>query len=117
MPFLKHIVNGNPVGFIELVDTISIGRAESNDIVVADPTVSLCHAELVKRESKWILQDKDSTNGTLVDGKTIESIELTPGLVFGFGTQNFEFCENIDVRDNKTLKIKKSWIPGVYYTE
>lgn len=117
MPFLKHVVNGSPVGFIELVDSISIGRAEGNDIVVADPTVSACHAKIVKEGEAWVLQDMGSTNGTRVDGENVQSIHLAPNMVFGFGTQDFEFCDQINVQDTKTLKIKKSWIPGVYYTE
>jgi len=117
VPFLKHIVNGNPVGFIELVESISIGRAESNDIVVADPTVSSCHAEIIKTGDTWLLNDMGSTNGTRVSGAKISSIELSPGVIFGFGTQDFEFCDKINIQDDRTLKIKKSWIPGVYYTE
>jgi pSer/pThr/pTyr-binding forkhead associated (FHA) protein len=117
VPFLKHIVNGNPVGFIELVESISIGRAEANDIVVADPTISSRHADIVKNGGVWELRDNGSTNGTSVKGKKVDTVTLSHGTVLGFGTQNFEFCETITVDDSRTLKIKKSWLPGVYYTE
>jgi len=117
MPFLKHFANGSPVGFIELIDSISIGRAENNDIVVADPTVSQRHVEILRDKEKWLLRDCGSTNGTLVLGERVNTCDLLPGVVFVFGTQSFEFCESIDVKDDKTLKIQKSWIPGIYFTK
>src|SRR5947208_53841 len=47
---------------------VNIGRADYNDLVVPDPSVSTTHAKLQRREGVWVLVDLDSTNGTFVDG-------------------------------------------------
>jgi len=56
-----------------------IGRHESCDIVVSDLTVSRRHARLVFRDSKWIVLDLRSTNGTEVNGIRIGRCEVRPG--------------------------------------
>ncbi|HEY7568525.1 MAG TPA: FHA domain-containing protein [Gemmatimonadaceae bacterium] len=45
-----------------------IGRGEHNDVILADDSVSDSHAKIQRKESRWILMDLDSTNGTYVDG-------------------------------------------------
>ena len=49
----------------------NIGRAEYNDLVLPDESVSTSHAKLQRREGVWILVDLESTNGTHVDGERI----------------------------------------------
>src|SRR5438034_7047191 len=43
---------------------VNIGRADYNDLVVPDPSVSTSHAKLQRREGVWVLADLGSTNGT-----------------------------------------------------
>jgi hypothetical protein len=51
--------------------SITIGRAADNMIVIDDPSVSNCHAQMeLVGESYW-LKDLDSTNGTKVNGVPI----------------------------------------------
>lgn len=68
------------------VPVVNIGRAEYNDIVIPDESVSTMHAKLQKREELWVLTDNGSTNGTFVDGERIsgEAI-LSPGALIRFG--------------------------------
>ncbi len=47
-------------------DLVRIGRAESNDLVLASPHVSGEHASIVFAEAGYILRDLNSTNGTRV---------------------------------------------------
>lgn len=65
---------------------VNIGRAEYNDLVIPDESVSSTHAKLQRREGVWILADNESTNGTWVDGERVrgEAI-LGPGAVVRFG--------------------------------
>ena len=68
------------------VPVINIGRADFNDLVIADDSVSTSHAKLQRREEVWVLSDLGSTNGTFVDGERIEGESvLSPGATIRFG--------------------------------
>jgi len=59
---------------------VNLGRADYNDIVLPDPSVSTSHAKLQRREGVWVLVDLDSTNGTFVDGERVKGeAPLAPG--------------------------------------
>jgi len=59
---------------------VNIGRADYNDLVFPDESVSTTHAKLQRREGVWVLVDLDSTNGTFVDGERIKGeAPLAPG--------------------------------------
>jgi pSer/pThr/pTyr-binding forkhead associated (FHA) protein len=65
---------------------VNVGRADYNDLPLADPSVSTSHAKLQRREGVWVLMDLDSTNGTFVDGERVPSeIPLAPGATLRFG--------------------------------
>jgi pSer/pThr/pTyr-binding forkhead associated (FHA) protein len=65
---------------------VNIGRADYNDIVLDDDSVSTVHAKLQRREGIWVLVDQESTNGTVVDGIRItEETVLAPGAIVRFG--------------------------------
>src|SRR5437867_6732754 len=51
---------------------VNIGRADYNDLVLPDESVSTTHAKLQRREGVWVLVDLDSTNGTFIDGDQIK---------------------------------------------
>lgn len=52
-------------------DTLTMGRAQDNDIVLDDPQVSRHHAHVVRRGDEIVVEDLGSTNGTLVNGRRI----------------------------------------------
>jgi pSer/pThr/pTyr-binding forkhead associated (FHA) protein len=65
---------------------VNIGRADYNDLVLPDESVSTAHAKLQRREGVWVLIDLDSTNGTYVDGDQVKGeIPLAPGATVRFG--------------------------------
>ena len=81
------------------VPIVNIGRADYNDLVLADESVSSQHAKLTRREGIWILTDLGSTNGTLVDGERIEGdTPLAPGCFVRFGDVQLVF----EPTDDKT---------------
>src|SRR6202034_2782856 len=45
-----------------------LGRHHACDVVLGDPSVSRRHARLTFRDERWVLNDLDSLNGTLVNG-------------------------------------------------
>jgi len=65
---------------------VNIGRAEYNDLVLGEESVSAAHAKLQRRDETWFLADLDSTNGTFVDGEQVRGeVPLLPGSTVRFG--------------------------------
>jgi hypothetical protein len=60
-------------------DELVIGRNPACDIVLSGAAVSRRHARLSFRDGNWILQDLDSTNGTVVNGALVGRCKLQPG--------------------------------------
>jgi pSer/pThr/pTyr-binding forkhead associated (FHA) protein len=68
------------------VPAVNIGRADYNDLVIADPSVSTTHARLQRKDDLWVLSDLGSTNGTYVEGEPVTGeTALTPGTTLRFG--------------------------------
>ena len=66
--------------------SVTIGRADSCDIVLPESSVSTLHARLQRREGVWMISDLGSTNGTLVDGERVhDETPLSPGATVKLG--------------------------------
>src|SRR5436309_2336650 len=71
---------------------VNIGRADYNDLVFPDPSVSTAHAKLQLRGGVWLLVDLDSTNGTFVDGERVkDEAPLAPGATVRLGDVQLAF--------------------------
>jgi pSer/pThr/pTyr-binding forkhead associated (FHA) protein len=67
-----------------------VGRSRRCDVVVDDPTVSRQHAGLVLFGPHWFVCDRDSTNGTRVNGRRIwGTASVQPGDLVSFGDATF----------------------------
>jgi pSer/pThr/pTyr-binding forkhead associated (FHA) protein len=67
-----------------------IGRDQSKcQILLDDPEVSSVHAVLKKENSVFVLQDLNSSNGTIHDGFRINTVHIKPGDEFVIGSTNF----------------------------
>jgi len=55
-----------------------IGRSRTNDIQIKDLTVSRRHLKLTHTEEAFVLEDLESVNGTLVDGRKLSAGEGFP---------------------------------------
>lgn len=77
----------------ELEGVVTIGREDDNDIVIAEPEghyVSGFHATIeIDDRGRMMLRDKDSTNGTLVNGTRIGSRYIKPGDAIRFANVDF----------------------------
>ena len=74
-------------------DAITLGRAASNTVVLDDEFVSSHHARLYcdRASGQWVIEDLDSTNGTVVGEQRLSSPVILPaGLPVRIGATTFE---------------------------
>lgn len=73
-----------------LLPLTSIGRAPTNTIPVDDDFASGEHALLALRNGQWWLEDRQSRNGTTINGLPIsDPIVVTDGDIIGVGNRQF----------------------------
>lgn len=101
-----------------------IGRSVESDIFLDDKMVSHEHAKIVRvekpgkdGETEYYIEDLASTNHTFVNGEKITKVFLAHEDSVRIGKHIFKFIDETAVREDKTTKLHKSWIPGVYYTK
>jgi len=59
---------------------VTIGRDAAREMVLADPDVSRLHARISIQENRVVVEDKQSTNGTRIDGRRVQGTAvLTEG--------------------------------------
>ncbi len=79
---------------------VSIGRAATNDIVIADFVISKVHAHIIVFKGKYFIVDMGSTNGTKVDHQLISpgsKIQLQYNSTVSFGRLVFVFTNPLSV--------------------
>ncbi len=72
-------------------DRLTIGRDETNDVVLDDPNVSRFHAEVLRTEGRIEVRDLSSRNGTRLDGKLTRRAALDTGGEIGIGPYRLIF--------------------------
>jgi hypothetical protein len=80
-----------PPGYLPRGKRLLIGRSHGCDIVIRDPTVSRCHADLRRDGEHWILRDLKSTNGVAVNGQMVPEARLVPGDQIALGRARLEW--------------------------
>ncbi|MFZ0545419.1 MAG: ATP-binding cassette domain-containing protein, partial [Candidatus Promineifilaceae bacterium] len=74
---------------------VTIGRDESNDIVVDSPVVSRFHAQVERVGQRYRVRDLRSANGTFVNDVRVEGdVWLKPDDTVRIGTYRFEMGQN-----------------------
>lgn len=88
-------LNGQGSRSIDLMtDTFTIGRKGDNDLPIDDPTVSSRHAKIVRVQSVYFVEDLKSTNGTAVNGKPVDRLQLHDADVITIGKHRMVFQEH-----------------------
>jgi len=59
-------------GVISIVDETTFGRKNDNTIVLTDPYVSGYHFRIFPKEGRFVIEDNQSTNGTILNGEKLE---------------------------------------------
>ena len=57
---------------VDMLGPVIIGRSPSSDIVINEPFVSATHARFTLQGPALVLEDLNSTNGTMVNGRPID---------------------------------------------
>ena len=103
---------------------LRIGRDPDSDIFIDNTVVSTEHAVIRAEDNpasggatEFYIEDLKSTNSTFVNGEKISRHKLRHDDMIRVGWNTFKFIDEAEGDPNKTAKIRKSWIPGVYYTE
>lgn len=123
MASIVQLVDGVVANRFEISSSgLTFGRTTDNQIVIDDLAVSSEHARLTpltaeNGEVQYSLVDLHSTNGTFVNEQKIERQLLHHKDIIRVGWNSFTFINEDEVDLEKTTKVKKSWIPGVYYSE
>jgi len=73
-----------------LKSTLLIGRRESCDIVLRFPNVSAHHCELSMSDGYWYVRDRNSRNGTKVNGIRVTRKRLDPGDTLAVAKHKYE---------------------------
>lgn len=74
-------------------DRTVVGRETSCDVILADPSVSRRHAEVLHNEAGWLIRDTGSTNGMIVNGVATTQSRIYDGDIIDLGTTQLEFQE------------------------
>ncbi len=76
--------------------SVTIGRAPTNQIVIKDERCSRNHAELFLTDDEWTLRDLDSRNGTALGEEVVKGDRiLQPGDVIRIGRCQLVFVHNL----------------------
>jgi transcriptional regulator with GAF, ATPase, and Fis domain len=79
--------------YVFVTPDLTIGRDPSNLICVPEQAVSREHARIVARDTRWLLQDLGSRNGTMIDGAYVSEVELEPNHEIRVGDAMFKFVD------------------------
>src|SRR5262249_51354886 len=76
--------------------SVTIGRAPTNQIVVKDERCSRAHAEVFYSQERWVLRDLESRNGTLVGSERVRGdYMLQPGEIIRIGHSQMAFVHDL----------------------
>ncbi len=74
-----------------LGQSLRIGKAPDNDVVVDHPTVSRNHLVVRRQGDQFLVQDLGSTNGTFIDGAQVREAYLRAGALLEVGDVQMRF--------------------------
>lgn len=112
---VRNIVNGDPMPdsgtfilwirpdgshtWIRFSDAVSIGSAESNDIIIDHDGASASHAEIREEDGKVVACDTNSMNGLFLNNRRIGEWELQPGDCLQVTDHYLIYLENNELVD------------------
>ena len=82
-----RVIDGADLGrvYADVPTPLTIGREEGNPIQLNDERISRFHLKIQEDQDKIVLTDLQSTNGTKVNGESVQLWVLRPGDVIALG--------------------------------
>jgi DNA-binding NtrC family response regulator len=80
---------------------VTIGSDPDNHCVIDDPAVSRVHAQIEVEDQGYLLTDRDSKNGTFVNGLRANEVYIDDGTTFRIGKTTLRFSttdEDVEVQ-------------------
>ncbi len=110
IPKVAYLFPTNNTGVcgIEVHDYLSIGRATSNNLEIADPFVSTYHARIERREKGYMIRDLRSRNGVFVNGVKVSEAYLFPGDRIKLGEREYAFDFRVHSKTKARIPASKS---------
>src|SRR5476649_1712754 len=95
MAKLQVMLDGTVVEEIRLTrGRVTIGRRRNSDILLDSPAVSGDHALIERIGRDVYLEDRDSTNGTKLNGKPVRRHKLRYGDKFSIARYTLHYCDD-----------------------
>jgi len=108
---LEFSFNSSKIGeFVLGKEVMTIGRKEDNDIRIENLAVSGHHAKLLTIFDDSFLEDLNSTNGTFVNGKSVDKHALKNGDIIVIGKHSLRYINDSKTNDpdfEKTVFIRR----------
>ena len=107
---------------IDPSSSLKFGRSSDNQVQIDDLEVSTEHAQIIcttddKGKANFFLEDLGSTNGSFINEAKVEKQQLHHKDNVRIGWNIFTFIDEDEVNLEKTRQVKKSWIPGLFYSK
>ncbi len=105
---------------------VTLGRSKKNDVCIEDTLVSKLHCRIdvvpgegeASAEVDYYIEDLNSTNNTFVNNRKVTRKKLNHDDLIRVGLTQLQFVLfDLENTMESTAVIKKTWIPGVYYTQ
>jgi len=101
---------------------LKFGRSTDNQVQIDDLEVSTTHAQIIcdidnEGTAIYFLEDLGSTNGSFINEEKIKKQQLHHKDNVRIGWNIFTFIDEDEINHEKTREVKKSWIPGIFYSK
>jgi len=67
---------------------VTIGRDSAADVVVLDAATSRQHAVLRRETAGWVFEDRDSSNGSFLDGQRVARLPVDRPMILALGAED-----------------------------
>lgn len=98
---------------------LRLGRGPHNEIILEDPEkrISRNHAEVRPEGEHFLLVDRDSANGTYVEGRRVTAVHIGTGMPFFIGPYRLLLEESTELDPRSAAAFDPEQATGAYRAE